>query len=88
MARDEVNPDRIYSFLSSDCEGREPAENVDGFLRTRSERFRRLYFYEERICTHCRSGFPPTRTFRNGFNISDLETSCGAGAPAHEMACP
>ena len=99
MTRNEANPGRIYSFLMSAWEGREPAENLDEFLRTRSERFRRLYFYEEKICTHCRGGLPPTGTFRNGFKISDLETdwccssngrwfcSSGAGAPAHEMAC-
>ena len=99
MTRNEANPGRIYSFLMSACEGREPAENLDEFLRARSERFRRLYFYEEKICTHCRGGLPPTGTFRNGFKISDLETdwccssngrwfcSSGGGAPAHEMAC-
>ena len=32
MARDEVNPDRIYSFLLSACEGREPAETSMDFF--------------------------------------------------------
>lgn len=100
MARVEASPDRIYSFLLSACEGKEPADKVEEFLRARSGRFRRLYFYEEKICTHCRGGFPPSQKFRNGFKIADMETGwccssngrwfCGSGthASAHEMTCP